>query len=190
MNWPNPPDGTSLTVQFLRRLLFACRASQLISSPGNYLLERTSNGTLIKFQAGGGSSAPVSVQVKALHFKKSLGDYFLTNEGTSVAKGYKLRNSITSETIYGSVVNFTYPHNLANDALAYIYRVATVTNAGSENQGIVPQFLVNDLIYAVQFTTGVVSIAADTSQPTGTAVGYLDLNVDGRAWSRFSNQNF
>lgn len=134
--------------------------------------------------------AASGVTIKALHFKQSFGDYFLTTEGTSVAKGYKLRNSITKETIYGTVVNFAYPHNVAGDSLAYIYRAATVTGAGSESQGVVPQYLYNDLIYAVQIQTGVLSSPDDTSQPTGTAIGWLDLNCDGRAWTRFSNPAF
>lgn len=180
--------GNGALEQWLNQLLRFVESRQVISSPSNSV-EESSRGISLRSKGGGGSSSPISIQ--AYHFKQSFGDYFLTQEGTSIAKCPRLRNSIGQQTIYGTIVNFFYPHNVANDNLYGLYRIASVPNVGTtENEGVTPQFLVNDLIYAIQMTTGVVSESADTSQPVGTPIGWLDLNLDGRAWTRFSNPAF
>ena len=81
-----------------------------------------------------------------------------------VAKSFKLRNSITSAVIDGVTVTYTYPDTVTR----------TATIAGSdETQVIVPRFLVNDLLLAmIAGYTGVSSVTL------------IDLNLDGRAWSR------
>lgn len=176
----------SKLVQLVNDMLAQLRASKPRGSPTINVSE-TADGTIIEAIARG-SSQP-GVQIKALHFTRSFGDYFLTQEGIPVAKGFKLRNSITQATIYGTVVSYTYPHNIGGDPLAYVYRLASITGlATKENQGVVPQFLPNDLIFAVQFgDTKVASVSNDASQPAGTPITWLDLNVDGRVWTRFSN---
>ncbi len=183
-----------------------------INDSSGMKVSRTTRGFILQPKRVPGGSPATSITVKRLSFKQSLGDYFLATElstGTvyQVAKPYKLRNSIGFEIIYGSRINFSYPHNpagggLSADTLAYLYRKAVLStdNTRTENQGIVPQYLpattapvhAADVLYAVQMSsgTGVVSDPLDVLSNPGTPIVWLDLNVDGRAWTRFSVQTF
>lgn len=188
---PPRPSGSTPKARFDQ---WVHDALVMLLNPGDSSTVRVDrkNGGFIWHAKPQIASGPAqSLAIKPYHFKQSFGDYFLTQEGTSIAKCPKLRNSITSQNIYGTTVQFTYPHNIAGDPLYGLYRVASVVNVGTtENEGVTPQFLVGDLIYAIQISTGVVSEAADTSQPVGTAVGWLHWNIDGQAWTRFSNPAF
>lgn len=155
-------------------------------------------------------------QIKFFHFSQSLSDYFLTTEGIAVAKPYKLRNSISQEIIYGTTVKFTYPHNPngggpSTDSLAYLYRVASIgsgSNTTTENQGVNPQYLSGDIIYAIQMddtgvksdpkdhtTTPQVQDPAHPDDPTKKIDGppvkitWLQISTQ-QAWSKFKNQTF
>lgn len=89
-----------------------------------------------------------------------------------VAKPYKLRHSITSASIDGDSISYTY----AGDALSKQERTATV-DATSELQIVVPRYLVGDTIYyASSVVTGV--------EVSGSDVGKLDINADARAWAK------
>jgi hypothetical protein len=92
-----------------------------------------------------------------------------TEGGTDiyVAKNHKLRCSIASAVIDGVTVTYTYP--LADN----VSRTATITTT-SEDQVIVPRYLVNDLIFAVESSSGT-GVSGKT---------LIDLNVDGRAWAK------
>ncbi|HOJ76396.1 MAG TPA: hypothetical protein PLL65_20955 [Phycisphaerae bacterium] len=105
---------------------------------------------------------------------KSMGDNHLvcrtwngTTEGTTditVAKPYLLRESTTRTG---------YTYNYTGDQA----RTSTKTSDSStEDQVIVPEFVLNDQIWAISTDTGVT---------VGTTpVKYLDLNVDARAWAK------
>lgn len=193
--------------------IFAQRTHDNVFGPGQKLrnsrtakISRSPGGVFIKVRVTPSASVAPSIACQPFRFIQSFGDYFLatSTSGTvvQIAKPYKLRNSIAFEVIYGNRINFSYPHNVANDPLAYIYRHAFLPADPSqfENQGIVPQYLaasanpvkVADLIYAIQPTggTGVVSGVDGTAIPAGTAIVWEDLNCDGRAWTRFGDQSF
>jgi hypothetical protein len=206
MIWPNKLSGTGPEVQFLNRLLDKCKEVAIVSTAGNgYRLRPSPSGTALDIiQSSGGIGSPV--EIKTVHFKQSLGDYFLTNEGIPVAKHFKLRNSITHETIYGTAVNFTYPHNPVGggpsaDSLAYLYRQAKIGASGTpENQGVVPQFLVNDPILIIQPSDGCgvtagVPLMSDLKDLV-TSVGGIAVPItwmmipDARAWTQFANPGF
>lgn len=174
-------------------------------------VSRTHAGIVLRVkQAKGGSAPAAATQIKYLSFKQSLGDYFLATDSTGkiyqVAKPYKLRNSISRAVIYGSQINYTYPHNpvgggISADKLAYLYRVATLNSDSTqtENEGVVPQYLpanvapniIADIIEAIQVpNTGVISVADGSGIPANTIITWQDQNIDGRAWALFSNPAF
>lgn len=139
-----------------------------------------SDVTEIKFPAGtvtndGGGVVSISAvaPVQMLRLKSIQADYLTcrtwdgTTEGSTdilVAKSYKLRNSIVSAVIDGVTVTYAYPDTVT--------RTATISGS-NETQVIVPRYLVNDLILGM--TVGYTGV---------TAVTVIDLNLDGRAWSR------
>lgn len=99
-----------------------------------------------------------------------------TTEGGSdvyVSVPFKMLE-VSSETIDGDSYSYSY----SNDSNGN--RIRTVTKASDidfyEEQMIVPRLLTNDLILATPIPTGYTS----QSGPTPT---YVDLNLDGRAWS-------
>lgn len=99
-------------------------------------------------------------------------DYLVCDEqggsvtSVSIYKPYKLRASITAETIAGDSVTYgTY----GTDKMS---RTATISGV-SAKQVIIPYFLTGDSIFA---------------EYDPVADKWQDLNVDGRAWSRKYNQ--
>lgn len=144
---------------------------------------------------------------RAFTFQKSLGDYFLTNQGIAVAKTPDIRCSITSKSIYGTTWNFTYPHNPggggpSSDYLAYIYRVAKTGSGASaitENQGLVPQLSAGlgaiqpDTIIAEYMPngTGIISDPLDLVTSIGGISVPIKWQMQGpHMWSKFSNMSF
>ena len=85
-----------------------------------------------------------------------------------IAKPYKLRNSITQETIAGTT--YTYTYGAGPDSLNRI-RTTRIGSTVIENCLVTPEWLLNDLIYGI----GAVTLVAGA--PT-----VLMLN-DGRAWA-------
>jgi hypothetical protein len=135
---------------------------------------RVPNGTLTAVSAGIVSMAFSGVQM--YRYKSQSGDYVVcrtwdgTTEGGSdvnIAKPMKLRNSITSAVIDAVTVTYSYPTTVT--------RVATIS-ATTENQVIVPRYIVNDLIFAVDSSGG--------TAISGTLQDKIDMNVDGRAWAK------
>lgn len=89
-----------------------------------------------------------------------------------VAKSTKLRNSIASETIDGTLVSYAYTGT-------YVRRTATGTGI-NETQIIVPRFLVGDILYAATIA------AVDLTKTPGNTVSVtrIDVNIDARAWAQ------
>lgn len=100
------------------------------------------------------------------------GDYVTaTNNATSVstniAKPFKLRNSITTQTIDGTAWSYTYTSTVQRTAAAAGY---------SEYQRVSERYLVGDIIWAdLPSATGVTV--------SGTPLIWMDTNRDGRQWS-------
>lgn len=127
------------------------------------------------------SAGVLSGRARLFRLKSVQPDYLICRtwdgdeEGTEdifVAKNYKLRNSIEEETIDSVTYNYTYT--------SVVHRVSTPEGGGaSEQQYVVPRWLVNDLIWAIPAHTLVEAGAEGQEQP----VVWLDLNLDGRAWA-------
>lgn len=161
-----------------------------------YKVKESPTGTALEIRPGGGGGTPAApVSVQEFFFFSSFKDYWLCTDVTGVtqyrvAKPHKLRNSISGEVIYGASVGFGYPHNISTaDPLYGLYRVASIGGL-AENQGVVPQCLHLDKIYAITVPAIRTTEAADTGVATGTPITLLDINADGRAWAAFQNQNF
>lgn len=108
---------------------------------------------------------------------KSVGDDYLVcrrydgteedNTDLNVAKPWLLRRS-TGRTGY----TYSYTSN--------VLRVSTKTDDSStENQVVTPSWMVDDEIYAVLADSGVLV--------SGESVRYVDLNLDGRQWSKVTS---
>lgn len=135
------------------------------------------NASVTDSGSGTATVAFVSGGVSQYRVKSVQGDYCTcrtwdgTTEGSTdvyVAKPYKLRNSITSATIDGVSVSYSYTSTVA--------RTATISST-DEDQVIVPRYLSNDLIYAVTSNYTGVSVS-------GTPLTLIDINADGRAWAK------
>jgi hypothetical protein len=128
-------------------------------------------------QAEPGEEPPGGAGVHCYRLK-SVSDNYLTcrswdgsNDGTTdiyIAKVHKLRNSITQEVIEGVTYDYTYA--TGPDSLNK-YRISKVSGVEVERHVVTPEWIVNDLIYAIDATTHVT-----------TATSLLMLG-DGRAWA-------
>lgn len=159
-------------------------------NPGALTIEEVDGGPSVAFDTlivpngsltdNGGGEAQLTFNaggVSQYRIKSVQGDYYTcrtwdgTTEGGSdvyVAKPYKLRNSITSESIDGVTVSYSYASTVA--------RTATISSV-DEDQVIVPRYLSNDIIYVATSNYTGVSVS-------GTALTLIDMNCDGRAWAK------
>jgi hypothetical protein len=140
-----------------------------IKFPNASVTDDTGGVVSVAFPAAGG--------VTQYRLKSVQGDYVTcrtwdgtTEGGTDVyiAKPMKLRNSITSATIDGVSVTYSYTTTVA--------RTATISSV-DEDQVIVPRYLADDLIYAISADYTSVSVS-------GTPLTKIDINADGRAWAK------
>ena len=95
-----------------------------------------------------------------------------TIEGTVdlyVAKPYLLRRSLAS----WNGLTFTYTSNYEREA---------TDGVDSEDQVIVPAYVVDDILYIVRPVGG-----TDTVDAADNPILWLDLNVDGRAWAKVTS---
>ncbi len=135
--------------------------------------------------AAGSSSGSASVQ----QFKivSDGGDYWVckTWDGTTlgstnvnVAKPFKLRcgtGKITSELIRGVTYTYTYTAVTVGAVTGYYTRAVSGSDGSSETDYMIPDPRANDIIYGITFTT--------TTPISLSAVTWLDINADGRAWA-------
>jgi len=133
---------------------------------------------------GGGSG---SGEVQMLRLKSVQDDYLTcrswdgTTEGGTdifVAKAYKNRCSLTSESVYGVAHNYTYANgpdsmNRKRDDSAFGY--------GVETQRIIPPWCLNDVIFAIK-------VKKSGVQKDGTELTLLDIHL--RPWARVRNDAF
>jgi hypothetical protein len=211
MRGPVPPRPTGSD----REAIFAQMAWDSKYAPENQLRDsstikwtKTSRGIFGKavVMSGVGSSPQPGVNLSYFSFIRSYQNYTLcgfqsgappTTEHVRVAKDFKLRNNIAAETIYGNNVQYQYPRNVAGNALYGLYRTATIAGVGVENQGVVPQYLPNDLVLCIQLpdtTIGLQVEAQDVADNPGdgisTSTQVTWLEIGPRAWTRFANQSF
>ena len=141
--------------------------------------------------AGGG--------VITCYYQSTFDNYWLCSQnsggtGTAyrVAKPPELRNSITSETIYGQTFAYVYAPAGSLTGPSYLFRSSTrSSDSNVEYQAVIPEPQVNYLMKIMSdANTGVITISADTGVATGTAVIYADVTNHGMAWTALNDQTY
>jgi hypothetical protein len=179
MKIPGRLSGSNALVGWLNRLVEWLRSDRLVSVVGGKLQQTTSGRVLtIDKQAGG-----TGVEIVRLLVKEIKDDYLVchswdgTTEGTDpvyVAKNPKLRNSVTEETLDGVDYEYTYT---TTGTQAFVERVSVkTTDNSSETQRVVPRFILDDEIFAIDAQTSIQTEAAED-------ITLIDLNLDARAWA-------
>jgi len=177
MNPPGEPSGHGTHAAWLRALLRFCIGNTLLEGPG-YRKKQGNSGYTLDF------TERAIVRPIAYHFKSMEDDYLVCrtwdgeNEGDediNISKPTKLRFSITSETIDSDAVSYSS------------YDTSTQTRnaddgSTSEDQVIVPRYLVNDVIYAIRCQTFVDDPDADPDSDPMPQLNLIDMNIDARAW--------
>jgi hypothetical protein len=153
-------------------------ATENVILPGRgYKIARTTAGTVLEIDFNGSGLSGVAKQYV---IKSVQGDYLtcravsldsagVRTEGATdffIAKNYQLRNSLASEVVDGTTITYTYPTTTDRHA---------VSGSDTEDQKIVPRYVVDSIIYAVQTRTGVYKDSVE--------IELLDINADARAWS-------
>ncbi len=182
-----------LICRIINRLSAEVYALRPAPAPG-ILTNRTNSGvsrrpTLVPKQTTAGAT------VVQFEVKEMFEDYFTAYRYTSTARGaveniakpVKLRKSPWAGGGLIPIVledgTSTPPTGtVAYQYLTSTYRVATITVGTAittENQVIIPQYRIGDIIYAIEPENGTL-----VDDPFLEDVTWLDLNVDGRAWSK------
>lgn len=188
INPPGEPTGTSREANWLRRFRAFAVSCRLLPGVG-YKLRHSTSGTILEIEpARGGGGTTTSAQLyKITNVKR---EYLVcrtwdgTTDGTTdiyIAKPFKLRETLTGETIDNIAVAYSYSSSGFD---TYLIRTARATISGqvtSEKQIVVPRYLVGDKIYAMPCSAAVITASDGLSIGTITLI---DINVDGRAWAR------
>lgn len=172
----------------LNHVVDAVNANRLAVGMG-YRLKQTSNGTSLEIQVPRAEAAEAASSVQQYKLTGHFDDYVEaktwdgTNLGTAtvkIAKPYRLRKTGWDG------VTVSYDFNGTFFPLQYTYlatpgfRTARHTGSGAlENQAIIALYNVGDIIYATE------PIGGTGVTVSGTALTWLDLNVDGRHWARY-----
>lgn len=152
----------------------------------------------IKSTALGGTQVTIPLEISAAgsgsasvqQFKivSDGGDYWncktwdgttLGSDTVKVAKPYKLRagtGKIASEVIRGVTYTYTYTAVTVGAVTGYYTRAVSGSDGSSETNYTIPDPIANDIIYGITFST--------TTPSTLSAVTWLDINADGRAWAQ------
>ena len=158
----------------IRRLEEQVRANR-ISDGSGYRRRVSAGGTSLEIDlSGGGGAAVTRYRLKGIEADRlACVTWDGTTEGTTtvyLAKPFKLREAVTTETIEGVRYNYTY--TTGPDSLNK-YRIAKIQGQTAEYERCVvtPEWLLNDEIFAISGSTGI----------SNTTL--MDLNLDARAWA-------
>jgi hypothetical protein len=131
-------------------------ADELLLSDSNAILNLKDVATEDAVLGGGGSqaSAFTLVSVQDDYVRATLAG---TSTDYSVAKEYKLRNSLLGETI------FTVPHTYSYAAGPDSNNIQRTNSDGtiSEVEIVIPPWVVGETLYAVQVATGLVDLSSN-----------------------------
>ena len=183
---PREPSGNAKEVSWFRILLKCVLQRSIKVGPGLRASYRV-DGTLIELEgraASGGAGGTIQQYKVTVISDDSITcrTWDGTTDGTSdviVAKPYRLRKTPWNG------ITVVYDFNGTSYSIVYSYlatpgfRTAQVTVGGTqttESQAIIPIYKVGDIIYATEPEGG-------TDVFVGSAVTWLDLNVDARAWA-------
>lgn len=187
--WPSKIGGSHRLAGWLNRFVDRSRAAEVKQIIGGRFIE-TSDGKILVVDTGAAAGGAVTGPYRL----KSVEDDYLvcklwdgTTEGEAasdasadvyIAKAHKLRHSITTETIEGVVYTYTYETGpTTTPTISNKLRVATAAGVVIERCIVTPEWLVNDLVWAMRATTTVFR-----TPPTDDPVRLL-MVPDGRAWA-------
>lgn len=186
---PSEPAGNAKETAWFRQLLRCIRERTVKVGPG-LRVSYKSDGSLIELvgiQRQQTVEAGASIQQYRITAVSN--DYIegKTWDGTTlgdvavkIAKPFRLRKTgwdgvTVVYNFNGTIFSILYTY-LATPGSRTAFRAAgNVT----ENQAIIPLYSVNDIIYATEPEGGTL-VTSD-----GTALTWLDLNVDAREWARY-----
>lgn len=180
ITWPGEPPGNTSLSAWCRKFLRAAKYLELREGPG-YTVSNGPNGTILGVRPGSGGAPAGAVRYR---LKSVQANYVTcrtwdgTNEGSTdvyIAKPARLRESVTSEVIFGTTYNMTYANGPGGDTNNR-YRTATnASDSTTESQLVLPVWLANEEIFAFSAQTGVTTAG-------GAAVSLLML-AEGRMWT-------
>lgn len=177
----------ALDIHFHKRVgkkLDALLNAQILDEKGNVIgnVEYADGNTIFKFkstQAAGGGTQRFKVTT-TFDETSTLADYFaalqwsdsandFSGDTIYIAKHYKQRPSITSETIFGTIVTYAYTDN----------QHRTTTGGGSQQEQLQPPVQVDDIIFCSKLLTPDTSI---TVVEDGSHPEWVDNSA--RLWAR------
>ncbi len=194
INEPQSFGGSGPLERWLNGLKAWTRMFKILESPD---IKPTigPEGTVLRVVGRPGGGAAPGVGVGQFEVKEMFEDYFTAYRYTDTARGavvniakpVKLRKSPWAGGGLIPIVledgTSTPPTGtVAYQYLTSTYRVATIrvgTAVTTESQVIIPQYRIGDIIYAAQPDNGTLVDDAFLED-----VEWLDINVDGRAWSK------
>lgn len=181
---PGEPSGSGSLVSWLRRLREFVRSLELKSGKG-YMVRRSNSGTVLEIRPGsGGGGAPVTrYRVQSVHDKVLVcHTWDGTTEGTDdvyVAKPPKLRHTITTATVDGTVLTYSYSTVASN-----LDKQRDATNGTiTESQFVTPRWLLDDEIYGIEIPQAIAHPVTAGSVVSTLETSVIDLNLDARAWA-------
>lgn len=193
---PKPVSGIGAQASWLNQLMNWARSNTLLPGPG-YRIKRSPGGVVLELQATGGpgkGAAPSNIALYVVAgttqtpgssiIRAHLQDNFIW--ATPVAGGTpvkillptKLRPSNLTAVIDDVRVNYTVYDPWNQTRVATTAPAFVGDTARTEVQVIVPRYLTGDRIFVLTDKSMASSIAGEPD------VDGIDMNVDGRAWSR------
>lgn len=186
---PSEPAGNAKETAWFRQLLRCIRERTVKVGPGLRKSHNT-DGTLIELiPVRQEVSVSESSAIQQYKITAIADDYIeaKTWDGTTlgdvavqVAKPWRLRKTDWN----GATVTYNFNGTIFTIQYTYLatpgFRTAVRPSTGvTENQAIIPLYSVNDIIYATEPDGGTLVTV------NSTALTWLDLNVDARAWARY-----
>jgi len=145
---------------------------------GNYSKDElvlSANNAILKLMGTPGNVAALLrvrlVSVQANYCTCVRYDGSFEGETLYIAKPFKLRNSITTETIDSNVITYSYTSTTEREATN-----TTPDPDEVETQVVTPYYLEDDELFCGAVNSGVVG-------PDSEPLKYIDLNLDARAWT-------
>lgn len=168
---PNPSD-----------IARVAKGERIFANGQNRVIEavnRLSRGVAPPQQVFSGDKRPVPIGVRQFKLVSVQTDYLVCNEwdGTTQGDGeYKIA--------LPWMLRQTPFDGQTRNGITYTYASASERTAddgsNTETQVIVPSYVAGDVIYGMKEIRG----GTDTEDEAGDTVGWLDLNIDARAWAR------
>ena len=190
MRWPGEPTGSDPFSAWCRALVRKCRAAEIVSVSGGLLKEGSSAGKTLDIPSvrGGGGV------VRQFRLVSIQNDFYscVRWDGTTageeevyIARPFEHRYS----NFHGQVIAYSSDGDVFNASFSYTSatkRTKTI-NGTAEEQVLTPLFKSDfTIIYAMECSETITVGPSNTplTDPNDAPITLLDLNLDGRAWTK------